>query len=260
MRVRALGENSGEKLSDSFASTHWSVITAAAKREADPETAHAALTELCQTYWPPLYSFVRRRGYSLHDAQDLTQNFFAYLIEAKIYDRVDREKGKFRSFLLASIKNFLADNRDREQALKRGGGLEFLPFDEEEMAEVENSLTTETIAGHESSEDHFFERTWAETLVRGSLENLAFSYQTEGKENLFQQLRIFLTGSADPLPSYGELARQIGMRESTLRSHVTRLRARYREALRAEVRRTVAREAEVEAELRELLRVLTTAA
>ncbi|HAF13370.1 MAG TPA: RNA polymerase subunit sigma-24, partial [Blastocatellia bacterium] len=99
--------------SDPFAPTHWSVILAAGRSEADPELARAALAQLCQTYWAPLYSFVRSRGYAVHDAQDLTQSFFAYLIEHKIYARADRQKGKFRSFLLASLKNFLADASDR---------------------------------------------------------------------------------------------------------------------------------------------------
>ncbi len=124
--------------SDAFAPTHWSVIIAAGESQADPQIAQTALAQLCQTYWAPLYGFVRSRGYSVHDAQDLTQSFFAYLIEKKIYNRADRQKGKFRSFLLASLKNFLADSRDREQALKRGGGRDFLPLDEDQAEEAES--------------------------------------------------------------------------------------------------------------------------
>jgi len=243
--------------SDTFAPTHWSVVLAAGEGQADPEMAQTALAQLCQTYWAPLYTFVRSRGYSTHDAQDLTQSFFAYLIEKKIYTRVDRQKGKFRSFLLASLKNFLADSRDREQALKRGGGRDFLPLDEDQSEEAESLFQTHGGGSHATVEDHVFERSWAETLVAGGLERLAANYRIEGKEKLFEELRIFLTGSADPLPSYADLARRLGTQASTLRSHITRLRARYREALRAEVRRTVETEAEVEGELRELLRVLT---
>jgi DNA-directed RNA polymerase specialized sigma24 family protein len=110
--------------SDPFAPTHWSVILAAGRSESEPELARAALAQLCQIYWTPLYTFVRSRGYAMHDAQDLTQSFFAYLIEHKIYARVDREKGKFRSFLLASLKNFLGHAYDREQTLKRGSSLD----------------------------------------------------------------------------------------------------------------------------------------
>src|SRR5437763_13351060 len=124
--VKTLAGN-GHARSDTFAPTHWSVVLAAGESQAAPENARAALAELCQTYWAPLYSFVRSRGYSVHDAQDLTQSFFAYLIERKIYTRVDRQKGRFRSFLLASLKNFLADVSDRDRTLKRGGGRDFLP-------------------------------------------------------------------------------------------------------------------------------------
>jgi RNA polymerase sigma factor (sigma-70 family) len=232
---------------------------AAGKRDSDPEAAHAALTQLCQTYWAPLYSFVRNRGYSMHDAQDLTQNFFAFLIERKIYARVDRRKGKFRSFLLASLKNFMADTQDRAYTLKRGGGHELLPLCEEQIAEAESTFQTQLDSGYATGDDRVFERSWAETLVRDSLEHLSNRYKTEGQERLFEELRIFLTGGVDLPPAYSDLARRLGIQASTLRSNVTRLRARYREALRAEVRRTVDTDAEVEGELRELLRVLTTA-
>jgi RNA polymerase sigma-70 factor (ECF subfamily) len=243
--------------SDPFAPTHWSVVAAAGESQISPEIAQTALAELCQTYWPPLYSFVRRRGYSLHDAQDLTQSFFAFLIDRKIYARADRQKGKFRSFLLASLKNFLADAYDHEQTLKRGGRADFVPLDEEQAEEAESLFQMHSGPGNAISEDHVFERTWAETLVTGGLNRLAAFYKAEGKEKLFEELRVFLTGSEAPLPSYTALAVRLGTQESTLRSHVTRMRARYREALRAEVRHTVETDGEVDAELRELLRVLT---
>jgi RNA polymerase sigma-70 factor (ECF subfamily) len=243
--------------SDTFAPTHWSVVLAAGRSEADPEVARAALAQLCETYWAPLYSFVRSRGYAVHDAQDLTQSFFAYLIEHKIYTRVDPEKGKFRSFLLASLKNFLADTYDHEQTLKRGGGRDFLPLREEQAEEAESLFQTHFAAGEPNGEDRIFERSWAEALVAAGLDHLARAYRADGKEKLFEELKIFLTGSADPLPSYADLAARLGTLASTLRSHVTRLRTQYREALRAEVRRTVDTDAEVDGELRELLRVLT---
>jgi RNA polymerase sigma factor (sigma-70 family) len=218
--------------------------------------AQAALAELCQTYWTPLYSFVRSRGYNVDDAQDLTQSFFAYLIEHKIYARVDPQKGRFRSFLLASIKNFLAHAFDRERTLKRGGGQKFLPLNEEQAQEAESLFQTHSAT---NNEDHLFDRSWAEALLALGLERLSADYKGESREKLFNELSVFLTGSADPLPSYEELATRLGITESTLRSHVTRLRARYREVLRAEVRRTVDTEAEVDEELHELLRVLTAA-
>jgi RNA polymerase sigma factor (sigma-70 family) len=242
--------------SDLFPSTHWSAVLAAGRSQADPELARAALAELCQTYWTPLYSFVRSRGYSVHDAQDLTQSFFAYMIEHKIYARVDRHKGRFRSFLLTSLKNFLADASDRERTLKRGGRQSFLPLNEEQAAEAESLFQTYSSASHE---DWIFDRSWADALVAAGLERVSADYKDPAKQNLFEQLRIFVAGSAEPLPTYTELADRLSMAESTLRSHVTRLRARYREALRAEVRRTVDTEAQVDEELHELLHILTAA-
>src|SRR5213079_1287990 len=163
--VKTLAGN-GHARSDLFPTTHWSVVVAAGESQAEPEIAHAALAELCQTYWSPLYSFVRSRGYSVHDAQDLTQSFFAYLIEHKIYARVDRQKGRFRSFLLAALKNFLADASDHERTLKRGGGQSFLPLNEEQVKEAESLFQTH---GAMSSEDQIFDRTWAAALIAAGL-------------------------------------------------------------------------------------------
>jgi RNA polymerase sigma factor (sigma-70 family) len=244
----------GHGQSDLFPSTHWSAVLAAGRSQAEPEIARAALAQLCQSYWAPLDSFVRRRGSPVHDAQDLTQSFFAHLIEHKIYARADRQKGRFRSFLLASLKNFLADTFDRDRTLKRGGGQSFLPLHEEQAKEAESLFQTHSSA---NSEDRIFDRSWADALVAAGLERLSADYKGESKEKLFSELRIFLTSGADPPPTYAELAVRLGTAESTLRSHVTRLRARYREALRAEVRRTVDTEAQVDEELHELLRVLT---
>jgi len=231
-------------------------VLAAGRSQAEPELARAALAELCQTYWAPLYNFVRSRGYTVDDAQDLTQSFFAYLIERKIYARVDRQKGKFRSFLLASLKNFLADASDRERTLKRGGRQVLLPLQEQQVENAESIFQTHSST---SGEDQLFDRSWAEALIAAGLERLSADYKSEAKEKLFNELRIFLTSGAEPLPSYAELATRLGMTESTLRTNVTRLRARYRRVLRAEVRRTVDTEAEVDEELHELLRVLTAA-
>jgi RNA polymerase sigma factor (sigma-70 family) len=243
--------------SDPFAPTQWSVILAAGHSQVNPELARTALAQLCQTYWAPLYTFVRSRGQSPHDAQDLTQSFFAYLIEHKIYARADRQKGKFRSFLLASLKNFLSDSQDREKALKRGGGHDFLPLDEGQAEEAESLFQTHGGSDKTIEEDRIYERSWAEMLVAAGLERLETDYKKEDKGELFEELKVFLTVGPEPLPTYDQLAARLGTPASTLRSHVTRLRARYREALRAEVRRTVETESEVDEELRELLRVLT---
>jgi RNA polymerase sigma-70 factor (ECF subfamily) len=253
VKVNTLVGN-GDTRKDLFPSTHWSVVLAAGKSEAESEISQAALAELCQTYWVPLYSFVRSRGYSVHDAQDLTQSFFAYLLQHKIYARADRQKGKFRSFLLASVKNFLTHEVDRARTLKRGGGHEFLPLHEDLAKEAESLFQTHSNA---SSEDRLFDRSWAEALLAAGLERLSADYKGESKETLFNELRIFVAGGAERLPTYAELRDRLGIAESTLRSHVTRLRERYLEALRAEVRRTVHTETEVDEELRELIHVLT---
>jgi RNA polymerase sigma factor (sigma-70 family) len=244
----------GKGRSDVFPSTHWSVVLAAGRSQAEPQTAEAALGELCQVYWAPLYGFVRSRGHTVHDAQDLTQSFFAYLLEHKVYARANRQKGRFRSFLLASLKNFLADAADRERTLKRGGAQIFLPLHEEQAQEAESLFQTHSGM---SNEDRLFDRSWAEALVAAALERLSADYKREAKEQLFKDLRIFIAGGAEPPPTYAELTDRLGITESTLRSHVTRLRARYREALRTEVRRTVDSEKQVDQELRELLHVLT---
>lgn len=242
---------------DPFAPTHWSVIVAAGRTASEPEAARLALAELCQTYWLPLYTFVRSRGYSVHDAQDLTQSFFAYLIEHQIYARADRAKGRFRCFLLASLKNFLADAYDHAQRQKRGGGQDFLPLDESRAGAAESLFQTHFVAGEPNGEDRLFERSWAEALVGAGLEQLSKEYETEGKQTLFQQIKVFLIGSSQPLPAYDQLAAETGLPASTLRSHVTRLRTRYRELLRAAVRQTVQSDAEVDGELHELFRVLS---
>jgi RNA polymerase sigma factor (sigma-70 family) len=251
--VKALAEN-GSLQSDLFPPTHWSVVLAAGRDDAEPELAQAALAELCRIYWAPLYSFVRNRGYTVHDAQDLTQSFFVYLLEYKIYARVERQKGKFRSFLLASLKNFLAHASERERTLKRGGGQNFLPLHEEQIENAESLFQTHSST---SSEDRIFDRSWAAALVTAALERLVADYKSESKEKLFKELRAFLGGGAGPPPTYAELTVRLGMPESTLRSHVTRLRARYREALHAEVLRTVQTKAQAQEELHVLLRVLT---
>ena len=246
--------------SEPFAPTHWSLILAAGRSEAEPELADAALAQLCQTYWGPLYAFVRSRGHTVHDAQDLTQSFFAFLIEKRIYTRADRQKGRFRSFLLASLKNFLGHAYEREETVKRGGSIDFLPLDDERAEAAESLFQAHFVSTESSHEDRFFERSWAEALVGRGLERLTAEQEADGREELFGKLRVFLSGSADSLPTYDDLAVQLNLPASTLRSHVTRLRSRYRELLREEVRRTVNTGAEVDEELHELFRVLAEAA
>src|SRR5205823_13194991 len=170
----------------SFATTHWSIVARSALTDV-PEAANA-LAQLCETYWPPIYSFIRRRGYAPSDAEDLTQSFFAYFLRTKAYSRTDRLHGKFRSFLLASVKNFLADNWDREQAIRRRGGYQFVSLDQE-TAEAFYDASSAS----DSTAEHLFELRWAKSLTSGALNSLRQELQTEGKLKLFEQLKNFLT-------------------------------------------------------------------
>lgn len=242
---------------DPFAPTHWSVVLAAAREDENSPEAKAALAELCQTYWAPLYTFARGRGHPPHDAQDLTQGFFAHLIEHRIYEHSDPAKGKFRSFLLAAMKNFLANVHARDQAIKRGGGRIVLPLLDDTVRQAEKFYQWQPVASEAvRGADHSFERSWAQSLVNAAMERVSHTYLAEGKQALFVALRPFIASETDSLPAHGQVAAALGMPTSTVRSHVTRLRARYREALHVEVRRTVDDESGVREELSTLLRVL----
>jgi len=232
----------------SFATTHWSVVAQSALTDV-PEAADA-LAQLCEMYWPPIYSFIRRRGYAPADAQDLTQSFFAFFLRTKAYVRTDQLHGKFRSFLLASVKNFLADNWDREQAIRRGGGYQFVSLDQG---------TAETFydaaSAFDSTAERLFELRWAKSLTAGALNSLRQELQAEGKAKLFEQLKSFLMGGT-ALPSYDEVAARMGLPRATVKTHVHRFRQRYREIVRREVARTVSSPHEIDEELRYLCSIL----
>jgi len=232
----------------SFAPTHWSVVVAA--RGSDSTPARAALEKLCRTYWPPIYAFVRRQGHSPHDAQDLTQEFFARLLSKNYLADVDRSKGRFRSFLLASLKHFLANEWDKHRAQKRGGGQMLIPID---VTNVETSCGFEP--ADNSSADKIFERRWALTLLDQVLKQLRREYARDGKEALFEQLKPTLT-EASRTVRYAEIAERIGSSEGAIKVAVHRLRQRYRELLRAEIAETVASASEVEDEIRNLFTAL----
>ena len=236
-----------------FATTHWSVVAAC---KDGSEKADAALAQLCRDYWPPLYSFVRRRGYSPADAQDLVQGFFAYLLQSKAYVYTNRRKGKFRSFLLASLKHYIADVWDRQQAVKRGGDYEFVLLDEKIHA-------VETLYAREGrgvrmtfDEEQRYEQSWATSLVARALERIEAEFGNGLKARLFSELKPFLTGGVG-LPSQEEVATRLDIPVETLRSHLSRLRARYRELLREEVARTIGVAEDVDEELHHLCAILT---
>ncbi len=236
-----------------FATTHWSVIAACTRGS---ETADSALAQLCRDYWPPLYSFVRRRGYSPADAQDLVQGFLAFLLETRGYAKTDRSKGKFRSFLLASLKHYMADVWDRERALKRGGDQSFVSLDEQ--MEVVEKMYVDATTATTLDEEQAYEQRWATMLVARALGRVGAEFASGKKAQLFNGLKPFLTGGVG-LPNQTEVAAKLGMPIETLRSHLSRLRARYRELLREEVARTIAVADDVDEELRHLCRILTAA-
>jgi len=232
-----------------FATTHWSLVVNAGR--AQNTLARDALESLCQRYWLPLYSYVRRRGYTADDAQDLTQEFFTRLIEKDRLARADQHRGRFRSFLLSSLKNFLADEHDKASAQKRGGGaqplsLEFETGETIYKVEPVNDVTPEQI----------YERRWALTLLDAVLAALREEHDTAGKMDLFQALRPCLVGDRTEQP-YEQLAEKLGMSETAIKSAVHRLRKRYRELLRREIANTVSREEDIEDELRHLFAVLS---
>jgi DNA-directed RNA polymerase specialized sigma24 family protein len=236
----------------SFATTHWSLVAQSALTDV-PE-ATDALAKLCETYWPPIYSFIRRRGYSPIDAQDLTQSFFTFFLRTKAYARTDRLHGKFRSFLLASVKNFLADDWDRNQAIKRGGDYQFVSLDQDTAEAFYDAASAS-----DSTAERIFELRWAKTLTAGALNTLRKELQAEGKRQLFEQLKSFLAGGS-VLPSYDDASARTGLPRATVKTHVHRLRQRYREIVRREIARTVAAPHEIDDELHYLCNVLAQAA
>lgn len=232
-----------------FVTTRWSQV-AAAGRPTDSTHAHAALEQLCQTYWYPIYAFVRRQGHAPHDAQDLTQAFFARLLERKALGAADRERGRFRSFLLATLKNFLRDEWDKLRAQKRGGGQGVISLD---AGDAESRYALEP--ADTLTADRIFERRWAMLLLDRAVERLSAEHEAAGKFAQFEALKASLVGARESQP-YSELAIQLAMIEGAVKVAVHRLRQRYREVIRTEIAETVTTEAEVEAELKHLMAAL----
>jgi len=231
-----------------FVTTHWSVVLTAAR--SDTTRARAALENLCQTYWHPLYAYVRRRGYSPEDAEDLTQAFFAKLLERNAVAAVAPEKGRFRSFLLASLNHFLADEWDKAHAQKRGGG-RVIALD---LQSAETRLGE--IPAENFTPEKAFEHRWAITLLEQVYQRLGGEYRAENKGMLFDTLRTTLAGASDAAP-YAQLALQLDMSEGAVKVAVHRLRQRYRALLRETIADTVSSPDETEDELRYLFRTLT---
>ncbi len=232
-----------------FAATRWSVVLSAGR--ADSTHARDALEQLCRAYWLPIYAYVRRQGHPPPDAQDLTQEFFARLLAKNYLEDVDRAKGRFRSFLLAALKHFLANEWDRTRAQKRGGGVVFIPI---------SSAAAETACGVEPAEkltaETLFERRWALALLDQVLARVRAEFAAEGKTEVFEQLKSTLTGERHAQP-YAEIAARLHTSEGAVKVTVHRLRQRYREVLREEIAHTVASPDQVEDEIRALFAALS---
>lgn len=235
--------------------THWSVVDDFSLADTAPDRAEAALSRLCRDYWPPLYRFVRQRGYSRDDARDLTQGFFAYLLEKKIYSAPDRSKGRYRTFLLFVLKRYLNADRAYHSRQKRGGSEMMIHFDSDQFNELAGTANSPLAIAAPLDEERYFEWNWAAALVGRAMEALSAEYKSGPRARVFARLRPFLTGGVG-LPTHEETAAQLGVSEEALRSHLCRMRARYRALLRAEVLRTVPKEKDIDEELRYLCRVL----
>jgi DNA-directed RNA polymerase specialized sigma24 family protein len=241
-------EKPPESSAASFRTTHWSVVLAA--RGGEETQAASALETLCRSYWYPLYTFVRRQGHTPEDAEDLTQAFFARLLEKDYLQAASSAKGKFRSFLLMALKRFLADEWDRATALKRGGIHRPIPLDRQ-SAEDQFRLEPK----HELTPERLFERRWAMMVLERARARLREEYVVAGKEALFEQLKGFHSYDETTI-AYGDAATGLAMPENTVKSHVRRLRQRYQQLVREEVAQTVSNPVEVEEEIRHLLAVV----
>ncbi|HTV41446.1 MAG TPA: sigma-70 family RNA polymerase sigma factor [Candidatus Sulfotelmatobacter sp.] len=237
-----------------FATTQWSVVLTAGRAEF--QQAQDALETLCRTYWYPLYAYVRRRGFSPADAEDLTQEFFAWLLDRKWLGKADPQRGRFRSFLLTSISNFLANEWDKARTQKRGGG-KIISLERDEAENRYNwQPLSYSIPESSFTPEQSFEWRWALTLLDQVMGRLTAEFEHEKKKELFEALKPCLLGDSSALP-YATLATSLGMSEGSIKVTVHRLRQRYRQLLREEIATTVAVPEEVEEELRYLFSVLT---
>jgi RNA polymerase sigma-70 factor (ECF subfamily) len=232
----------------SFATTHWSIVLAAGNQSSPDYTR--ALSTLCQTYWYPLYAYLRRWGCDRQQAEDYTQSFFASLIERQAVGEADPKRGKFRSFLLSSLKHFLADEWDRTQAQKRGGDIKILSLD---IDDGETRYGCEPV--DELTPEKLFERHWAQTVLKQAMTRLKAEYVTAGKQQLFDHLKTCLTAEQGSI-SYSNIAVKLDMTEGAVKVAVHRLRHRYAEFVREQIAQTVATPEQIDEEINELYAAL----
>jgi DNA-directed RNA polymerase specialized sigma24 family protein len=240
-----------------FVSTRWSVILSAANLTNEEQKARNALAELCRTYWGPIFLFVRARSYSVEDAQDLTQDFFVTILKKNWLQHADRNRGRFRSLLLKSLQNFLINAAEKTYAHKRGGGVEFISWDDW-MAEAPSQLSISVQALDTLPPERIFDLSWATTVVEHAVQRLREECESKGKLWLFQALSSHLTDERDEV-SYGKLSAELGIAETAVKKQLHNMRERYRSLLRDEVLQTVEDPADVDDEIRYLCASLATA-
>jgi RNA polymerase sigma factor (sigma-70 family) len=254
--VNAKARDQGRGEPREFVTTRWSLILSAANLGSDEQKARDALAELCRTYWRPIFSFVRARGYSVEDAQDLTQDFFVTIVKENWLQHADRNRGRFRSLLLRSLQNFLINAAEKTNARKRGGDADFVSWDDW-MAEAPSQLSLPVQALESLPPERIFDLSWATTVVEHALQRLREECESRGKLWLFQALSSYLTDEREEL-SYANLAAKLGMAETAVKKQLHNMRQRYRSLLRAEVAQTVENPADVDDEIRYLCASLAT--
>lgn len=241
-----------------FVTTHWSVVLACGRDRNGENRGRQALSELCHTYWRPIYAFVCRRGYSPQDAQDLTQDFFMRVIEGNLLPLADPNRGRFRTLLLCALQNFLADKRDQSKTKRRGGHLNFVQW-EDWIAESPSYLSMNSNELNGSSPQRLFDVRWAATVAEQALRRLAVECESRGRRRVFDILSRYLTADRTEV-SYAKISSMLSIPEVTVKRLLHQLRVRYRAFLRDEVSQTVENEAELEDEIRYLCAALATEA
>ena len=249
------GEENGSEPRE-FVTTRWSVILSAANSGTEEQKARGALAELCRTYWRPIFSFVRGRGYSTEDAQDLTQDFLVRILKNDWLQHADRNRGRFRSLVLRSLENFLINAAAKTHARKRGGGMEFISW-HDWMAEAPSQLSIPPQAFESLPPEELFDFNWATTVVEHALQRLREECESKGKLWLFQALSPHLMDERDEV-SYARLSADLGIAETAVKKQLHNMRLRYRSLLRTEVSKTVENPADVDDEIRYLCASLAT--
>ncbi|HEY2952750.1 MAG TPA: sigma-70 family RNA polymerase sigma factor [Verrucomicrobiae bacterium] len=231
-----------------FTTTHWSVVLQA--KHGSASQAGEGLARLCQTYWPPIYAYLRREGHAPADAEDLAQGFFVHLFEQDFLSHLRHRQGKFRSFLLKFLKHYLSDERDKARAQKRGGGQTFLSLDELKEEERRAFEPSDALTAEQA-----YERRWAQTLMERAVARLRREYADAGQAELFDQLKDLQPGERGAR-SYADIGARLGLSEAAVKSAAHRLRLRHRDVLRSEIAATVGRPEDVDEEIRHLIQVL----